>query len=274
MKIISFSLFLVLGLNVNAQTFCDDFTLIPSYASTSSNTLQQGDTISLANGYNTVELASEDNYDGSLNSTYFISNMGSLYGITGDVLLKITPNYSFEEFAVYASNLGTEYGAVPSFILNGDSSSNQLEFHNITDFPMTVGGVDVSLDTTYIADGVINSAYKMIFDGDVSSGLVMRSSLDITFRKVCFESASLNTEELTSLKANTIYPNPTHSEVHLESSSIIESALVFDVLGNLLQTYMPISTQYDFRLNGPEGIYFIQVNTEDKLSETLKIVKH
>lgn len=276
MRILSFSLFLALSMQVSAQTFCDDLTQIPSNSTSSSTAFQLGDIVSLTNAYSTIELASENTSSGSYNSMYFLSNLGSLYGISGNCMLKISPNYSLEEIAVYASNFGAEYGDIPSFIINGDSSSNQLEFHTIDDFPMTVGGVDVSLDTTYIADGVTNSAYKMNFIGDVSTGLLIRSSIDITFREICLESAFLSTNEVTSPNSTIIFPNPTQGHIYLESSkeTQIESVLVFDILGNVLQTYTPNSTQYNLSLNGPKGIYIIKVNKEGNLSELLKVVKH
>lgn len=77
------------------------------------------------------------------------------------------------------------------------------------------------------------------------------------------------------LKDNSIfvYPNPSHSLVNVEASSVINSVQVYDIQGRLLMTHLAgdLKTTIDIS-NKADGVYFFKINS-DKGIKVEKIIK-
>ena len=71
-----------------------------------------------------------------------------------------------------------------------------------------------------------------------------------------------------------IYPNPTSGVINLDFGNIKNIDLkVFNILGETVYQRKNITnTLYQFTLNQPSGIYFIQVNSQGKQHQ-IKLVK-
>lgn len=71
-----------------------------------------------------------------------------------------------------------------------------------------------------------------------------------------------------------VHPNPTDGNVWIETSSIIDRAVVFDQLGHHVSEYQPKSFSFSVDLNGEkEGIYFVKISSQNVV-KTFKIVKY
>jgi hypothetical protein len=261
------SLFII---QANAQTFCDDLTMLPS---NTTNTSQPGDTVSLPNAYSSITL------NGDYNMFYFyVDNSTIVDGISGDCYLNIVPNYDMEKVYVdiYLPNNGNAYDFIPEFVINGDSSNSNSssQWHTLGEFPMTVGGLDISVDTS-LTNISNTTAYTLVLEGDLSNGFIMRSSFDLVVNKICYDSEELGVDDITDLQSSVLFPNPTSGNVTLKASEkhTFKSITVYDLLGHPLQSYSEISDYLDFDINGPKGIYIVSIVFENDYNEVIKVVK-
>lgn len=254
-------------MQTNAQTFCDDLTILP----TDSNTSQPFDTISLANAYSTIIL------NGDFNNWYYYSNTGNLEGISGDCFLNIHPNYIMEKvyINVYVPSEGTNYEYIPGFVINGDSSNSPTFWHDLSEFPMTVSGVDISVDTNLMNLPTTGSAFTIVLEGNLNNGFSIRSSFDLFFGSICYESEALDVDDIADLQSSMLFPNPTTGDISLKSgeNQTIKSITVYDLLGHQLQTYDVLSDYLDFSIQGPKGIYMVSIVSENDNTEIIKVVK-
>ena len=70
------------------------------------------------------------------------------------------------------------------------------------------------------------------------------------------------------------FPNPANDIVYVQSKKKIISISITDLSGKLLEVVHPVSSFSSFDVSVyPEGIYLLQVKTEDRLSYTLKLVR-
>ena len=82
---------------------------------------------------------------------------------------------------------------------------------------------------------------------------------------------ALSVEEFER-EAITFYPNPVTNMLTFQTTFIIESIDVYDVLGRTIQTYIPVNNQVD--LSPLEtGQYFIKARTADQIFN-IKILKN
>ncbi len=70
-----------------------------------------------------------------------------------------------------------------------------------------------------------------------------------------------------------VYPNPTHSTIHINSDFNIQSIELYDIQGRILATSLENSNDTLFDISGKQnGVYFLKINTENG-SKVEKIVK-
>ena len=90
----------------------------------------------------------------------------------------------------------------------------------------------------------------------------------------------LNPENLTttiysSLKAN-IYPNPTTGTLNINFGQVLNKAnlTLTNVLGQSISNYsISNSDKFVFEINEPNGIYFLEIESQNKTKQVVKIIK-
>lgn len=69
-----------------------------------------------------------------------------------------------------------------------------------------------------------------------------------------------------------VYPNPSGSEFHVVSTTVLDRIEVYSVSGSLLETIIPSTNDVIFGKSYPAGVYMIKLYS-DKNNEVVKIVK-
>lgn len=71
-----------------------------------------------------------------------------------------------------------------------------------------------------------------------------------------------------------VYPNPTNGKVWIETSSFIDSVVIYDLMGYKVSEYQPKSFSFSADLNAEKkGIYFVKISSQNVV-KTFKIVKY
>jgi hypothetical protein len=78
-------------------------------------------------------------------------------------------------------------------------------------------------------------------------------------------------ENLFDLKIN-LYPNPTHSQLHVEASEAVLDLQVRSVTGSLFTPYRIDNTTWDVS-SFSHGLYIVEVRTENTLTRRKLVVK-
>lgn len=79
------------------------------------------------------------------------------------------------------------------------------------------------------------------------------------------------------LESVALFPNPANDKVHVQlqnSNEVIDTILIHDLLGNLVQKVSGLSTnQHGISVGSlPKGMYLVQITTESKLKVTKKLM--
>lgn len=86
---------------------------------------------------------------------------------------------------------------------------------------------------------------------------------------------NLSNAEYINNSTVSIYPNPVNSYLHIHSTDIIESVIVFDLLGKQENLTHKHTTHLNINMsNLPSGIYYIQITTSNNSIFTQKIIKN
>ena len=280
-----------------AQTYCDDLTTLSPYSILQSSdlvitdTVYVGDTIS-AQGANTVITAGGIYLESGLSPHLYIANTGlHQEGITGDGGFILTPVLSSYESLKISLYLTTEYTNFPGFSINNDTSGvtsyNAISWHSLDDFPMTVGGINVSIDTT-LENIVIDTTFVypdttysaqiikygaiMKFEGQIDELLLGFNSDIGSINELCYENAVLNLEE-PGCTTTILYPNPTSEYFQIQSGKTFTSVHMYNILGKevLSQSLDEIDYKVDCsRLTS--GIYLVALKDNMGKISTQKLV--
>ncbi len=71
-----------------------------------------------------------------------------------------------------------------------------------------------------------------------------------------------------------IYPNPTNGTINIDVSQANNATIqVINAFGQLIMTQDNVATQQQLEIEGPAGIYFVKINSEDKTA-TFKVTKY
>lgn len=168
--------------------------------------------------------------------------------------------------------------------VNGDDiflGSNQYMLQQTRKFPVLRyhnNGGNWQYQTTYYGEGqgglddlfgsCIASKGNIVIIGAPFDGLPPNPGnayyLDMTLGNSFFEK-----------KSSTVYPNPTHDMVHIETddSSVIIGVKVYTVTGNLIYSQTQNTSVVSLE-NVAQGIYFMKVNFQNNTEETFKIIKN
>ena len=69
-----------------------------------------------------------------------------------------------------------------------------------------------------------------------------------------------------------IYPNPTNSQLHIETQFALEEIIIYDISGKMIQQWKNTNSPIDIS-NFPSGIYFLRLSA-DKNNVIRKVVKY
>lgn len=167
--------------------------------------------------------------------------------------------------------------------MSGANFGYGLQIHGLGDanyYPLTINtagianGNDLNINITANYEGILHGM-------NLSSGFIMHGETDqakdglINMTKHVFKSsegnASLGQEE-EALEAVSIFPNPSHGELFIQSNGKENVAVsVYDLLGNLVfnvdlnEAITPINLQ-------DNGVYFMTISSGAELLQTEKII--
>lgn len=272
-----------------AQTNCDDLLVLPDYYLGDSipvlDTVDFGDPINAigANSTITVEWPFQNQPQQS-NSWTFLYISDSM-GITTDAMFNITPNVSSTDMVtVSLYTFASEYNIYPAMVVNGDTSDyvNGFSFggHNFEDFPMTVGNVDISLDTTLanityevMGNQFIRYGTLLKFEGQVDE-IKLRFNIDLGhLTEVCVSSEVLDIPEIESDIDYYVYPNPTTDVLNIETDKVLSSIRMYDMLGSEVLNKKVSSTKETIDCSELiSGIYMLITEDEQGRNYTRKVV--
>lgn len=264
--------------NLHAQqTYCDDLTvlqpysLLPGSLLNITDTISFGDTISTQNAYNVIELG------GTYSDWYYVSNLGIHDGISGDAHFKVKPVNEVENLSVTIYNSTDVYG-IPTFVVNGDTSNfnSSLGFnlYELSDFPMTVGNMNISIDTNVASlvcsNGIAHSGYKLICNGPIEE-LELFFGIDVGYiYEVCYESNVLNILESEDIQV--LYPNPASEYFQIQSTIELTSVSIYNILGEKVVVVPLHTTQYKVDCSQlTTGVYLVVLENIDGKQYTEKI---
>ena len=101
--------------------------------------------------------------------------------------------------------------------------------------------------------------------------VVVTSDAGVVEYIVSVDGELLNVTELSSKV--TVYPNPANDQVRVESNNGIESVMVYDMMGALLQTVPANGNTVNVNLNGySNGVYFFSIRQSDGTVSNRRVV--
>lgn len=119
--------------------------------------------------------------------------------------------------------------------------------------------------------GATNQSYTATVNG--SYAVIVTDSM-CSDTSAC--QAIFSTGMAASVNANgiSVYPNPTEGNFTLSSGSVADRIEITDVTGRVVMSLIPQQAVVILSLNDqPAGVYFVQVMSTDKKTETIKVVK-
>ena len=174
-----------------------------------------------------------------------------------------------------------------------DTIPNQVNCDSIITIDLTVNKVDTDVSTSWkgLASNQgfgtyqwldcgnnyqqVAGATSQIFTPKVNGDYAVwvTASNGCTDTSACYTFSTVGMEELAFPVL--VSPNPTQRKVHLSfGKSISGTMVVRNTLGQLLSSTMITNAKkVDLNLKGETGIYFIEIQTEDKQSKIIKVVK-
>lgn len=184
------------------------------------------------------------------------------------------PLIYFPDMALYDSSATTPIHYVVGY-RNGASATggySNIEFMNI-DAQKENACDNIVVDYNRTLLGSLNSL------SNISSGTVSTSDMAVTFDNTVITmteescSAALSTEELQKSDIK-LYPNPASDYVFINNAEI-KSIQVMDITGKkVLDTTSYSKDEGIYIGNLEKGIYFINVETLDQSSSTVKLIKN
>ena len=167
---------------------------------------------------------------------------------------------------LYITGLFNSLGGVETNGVAFWDGVNWNSFNNTTIDIETIGAIEVYLDTLYIGGN-----FRAI-DGDSSMAFIAKWAGGDTI----LESGNTTTISEPEKKNFVIYPNPTNNIFNIKFNELFSGSIVItDISGRLLKSEsFNDKTQITLSLEPySNGIYFVSVINQNKVNETVRIVK-
>ena len=197
---------------------------------------------------------------------------GSLDDIIVDLKEDINNNFyalGYSNSNISGDKTQNSKGAYDYWILKLDQIGNVI-------WDKTIGGSDNDYNASlqYIANDdsvLIGGSSSSIISGDKSEDT--RGLFDYWIVKLESDNLQTNFYEKSNIS---IYPNPTAKKIFIDFQKIFKKVTVnlINVLGQLiLEKKYTNSSKIEFNIDGPKGIYFVNIDNENNERVTFKIVK-
>jgi hypothetical protein len=193
------------------------------------------------NSFKTMSVSSCDSYvSPSGNYTWYSSNtyLDSLPNFDGCDSL-ITINLTIDTIDLSINQFGNQ------LVSNQNGATYQwIDCNN--------GNVAIVGDT--------NQTFSPIIDGDYSVIVSLNGCVDTSN---CVNVIITGQNELKSVTNHFIYPNPTASQLTIETKLAIKEVVIIDIAGKIIKSIVPKANKIDVS-NLSNGIYFIKVVGEEQ----------
>ncbi|MDO5977898.1 T9SS type A sorting domain-containing protein [Flavivirga spongiicola] len=267
--------------------YIDDFqiTVEPTASASVAATLESGNTWydypggsstslnPIQGGTSTLDTTTNPNAEG-LNSTTVnrVVNNGTDHVWTTYVLDAAIPNSGMLKFKVLADcTNGSDHGTVNVRLLNSadaivfDSGENNQE---VGYYAHANRWTDIEVDLSLASGGDIKKVH--IFFDYFEKGTAGNKYYFDALQGPSLGAGSLSVNDKTLISTLKLYPNPVKDTFVLNKE--VESARIYDVLGNLIQTINNKQTQFGVS-NLTNGMYFIEVFVKNG-KETIRFIKN
>jgi endoglucanase len=174
------------------------------------------------------------------------------------------------------SNVASFQNKQLKFRVYGKGSTSGLQFklrvkHQTNEATIISASSTFTLDTNYS-----NNPYELTFD--VPSGtsyIQLQLICGATAGTYYFDDFSVNQQVLGTKdfsKAITLYPNPVSNKLYIEEDVSVLTASLYNINGKKIKSWNGQKNQYDLSFL-KNGIYFIEIVTENNLFCTKSIIK-
>jgi len=190
----------------------------------------------------------------------------------------VTPN-SWTAYSPIVSPIGHEkydfYSVAPK-LAPASFFNNLEEGDEVTIFSFGVDGEQVYDDRIRFFENSIDDDLSLFEGSDLRNGYALGGSADRYSGNIHEDCLVSDVEDISDLSGK-IYPNPTESNVLIETSTRVKSIKLMDITGKVLKEQnSQISKKYTFDVSSLEaGIYFFQLdNGKEIKTEKLMILQH
>ncbi len=148
------------------------------------------------------------------------------------------------------------------------SGDPQVAWMNVpVDFGMIAPGDSETVGVFISPDGLPNGQYTgaiVVAANDPETGY---TEIDVTLDIL------IGTDELNTLDAVSVYPNPTNDVVFVKADSQIEQVVVSNYLGQVVDVYTALGNEGQINVSQLDnGVYFLEVTT-GLAKHTIKVIK-
>ncbi len=147
----------------------------------------------------------------------------------------------------------------------------------------TFGGLNEDVSTSIVIDDSLNiyttGHFREAVDFDPSQGTALLTSSGTTYSDMFIQKLHLSDpigiKENANLSLGKVYPNPTNGELTIELTNYEKDVIVTvsNIYGQIISSEKHSAKSITIDINGASGMYIIQLQTEDGLTSTFKILK-
>lgn len=193
---------------------------------------------------------------------------------------------TFDNDGIVTTSTGTHMNQLYSTIIQNEGKvlvsgySNSL---NDNVFTLVRYNTDGSLDTSFDADGIVNSisdtsayagAYSLALQND--GKIIAAGLLNNSFALVRYNNQTLSNNSFENKKDIKIYPNPFSNQTILQTSDFFDNATlsIYNSFGQLVKGIQNINGQSItiYRENLSKGLYFVKIFQDNRLITIEKII--
>lgn len=185
----------------------------------------------------------------------------------------IDPQTSFSEncsvVAVTSINVQGQGGATTISTLGGTLQMEAEVFPmNATDNTYTWSVINLTGSATIDANGLLTA----MTNGTVKVGVTANDGSGVTGSvNITISNQSSSIGELSTIPTILIYPNPTNTQINIDSKDHIQAISILDMMGKTVKTIVAPNQTIDVS-DLTKGIYFLQIKVDETLMSK-KIIK-
>jgi metal-sulfur cluster biosynthetic enzyme len=217
-------------------------------------------TIEVGSTYTDAGATAEDNYDGDISDSIVVNaevdtNTVGSYTITYDV-----SDANTNEAIQVTRTVIVQDTTAPVITLTGEAEVTIEVGSTYTDAGATAeDNYDGDISDSIVVNGEVDTntvgSYTITYDVSDSSG-----NLASSISRTIIVMTTLSIDEISKDKF-TVYPNPTSSTWNVKSSVIIETVLIYDLIGRKVFSEKPMLNDFEISADSfPSGTYIMVLN--------------